>query len=190
MRTPFSNRTENTMAANHTKFRNFDAQFILNTLLSYSTYSRERGGFVRKYARGSIQAGTLVGTLATKGILVVGIHKFMFRLAHLVWVAEHGSWATDDLDHINGDKLDNRITNLRVVDNALNSRNSKMFSNNTSGYTGVSYTSREGKYSAYVWHNQKKHACGNHHTAEAAADARQALIDAHPEWGFTERHGL
>lgn len=55
------------------------------------------------------------------------------------------------VDHINGDKLDNRKENLRVASNRQNSRNhSKLKSNNTSGFRGVCFVKRTGKYVAYV----------------------------------------
>ena len=56
----------------------------------------------------------------------------------------------DVVDHINGDGLDNRRSNLRIVDKAVNARNRKIFSTNTSGYTGVTRGYQKDK-DAYYW---------------------------------------
>lgn len=53
------------------------------------------------------------------------------------WCLHYGEWPNDFIDHINGDRTDNRIENLRVVDNRTNSRNQKIRRTNTSGVMGV-----------------------------------------------------
>ncbi len=61
------------------------------------------------------------------------------------------------IDHINGNSLDNRKENLRVCTNAQNSRNSKLAKNNTTGYKGVSWSgSKKNKYVAQL-HTKGKH---------------------------------
>lgn len=57
------------------------------------------------------------------------------------------------VDHINGDKTDNRKSNLRIASNMENCRNQKLCSRNSSGYKGVSYDSRRKKYAAYIMVN-------------------------------------
>ncbi len=64
-----------------------------------------------------------------------------------------------------------------------------MGASNTSGYTGVSFQASCGKYQAHVGYNGKLYFCGRYNNPEMAAAARQNLISAHPEWGFTARHG-
>lgn len=54
------------------------------------------------------------------------------------------------VDHINGDRTDNRRSNLRVATNKDNVRNQKIGKRNSSGYKGVSYDSRRGKYAAHI----------------------------------------
>lgn len=71
------------------------------------------------------------------------------------------------VDHINGDTLDNRRKNLRVVTALENAWNRK--SNSRTGFYGVS--SQRGKYIGRIRHKGKYHYCGQHDTAEAAARA-------------------
>lgn len=54
------------------------------------------------------------------------------------------------IDHINGDSLDNRIQNLRVVDRTINARNRKTESTNTSGITGVNFHKESKKWRAVI----------------------------------------
>ena len=64
--------------------------------------------------------------------------------AHVVaWCVHHGSWPTKEIDHINGNRQDNRICNLREVDRYENAKNTKTPKNNTSGFIGVSYCKRD-----------------------------------------------
>lgn len=61
-------------------------------------------------------------------------------LAHRVaWLYVHGSWPKLDIDHINGNKRDNRLANLREVDRSTNLENQRKprFENTSSGFLGV-----------------------------------------------------
>lgn len=83
-----------------------------------------------------------------------------------------------DVDHINGNKMDNRRTNLRICTHQQNSCNQKKRSTNKSGYTGVSFFKATGQYEAYIWCNYKKIYLGLFDSAVEAAMARDkaALI--------------
>lgn len=105
------------------------------------------------------------------------------------WVARRAGLLTEDtpasaeVDHINGDKLDNRRENLRLLKRPDNMRNPNdgLRTTNRSGHRGVSFVkSRErfGKpWMAYVTVNYKTHNLGWYSTVEAAAEARR-LWDA------------
>lgn len=64
------------------------------------------------------------------------------------------------IDHISGDKLDNRRSNLRAVSNQQNHWNMKKGKSNTSGYKGVSFEKRRGKYEAYITIDGRKKFLG------------------------------
>lgn len=60
------------------------------------------------------------------------------------------------VDHISGDTLDNRRSNLRICTNAANLRNARIRTDNKSGYKGVHLVKRTGKYVAYIKVNYKR----------------------------------
>lgn len=71
------------------------------------------------------------------------------------YIKEIHRWIMGDppgkyVDHINGNTLDNRKRNLRSCSNAANIRNGKVRTNNTSGYTGVYFDKRSGKWGAAI----------------------------------------
>lgn len=90
------------------------------------------------------------------------------------------------IDHIDGDSLNNRIENLRSVDNRTNSKNSKRFKNNSSGHTGVSFSNRENKWEAYIWDDYAKIHLGRFSDINDAIKARK---EAEIRLGFHENHG-
>jgi hypothetical protein len=71
------------------------------------------------------------------------------------WLFHYGKWPAMDLDHINGNKLDNRINNLREVTQQKNSRNQLRSTRNTSGFPGVTLISKDNKYKAAIKHYGK-----------------------------------
>ena len=91
----------------------------------------------------------------------------------------------DDMvvDHINGDGLDNRKSNLRICTQAENTRNHSKPCNNTSGYIGVSYGEPYGKWHAYITYNGRRITLGYYDTIVEAAEARrQAEIEYFGEY--------
>ena len=76
------------------------------------------------------------------------------------------------VDHINGDGLDNRRANLRIVTHSQNMRNLKMPKHNTSGFHGVSWCSYTKKWMAHITIDKKFKNLGRFTTPEAAFEAR------------------
>lgn len=86
------------------------------------------------------------------------------------------------VDHINGNKLDNRRENLRIVNQSINSFNRhKLNNNNTTGYTGISmwkneWSKRKAKYRVHIRVNYKYKTVGYFKTLEEAITARQEAL--------------
>lgn len=77
------------------------------------------------------------------------------------------------VDHINQNKMDNRLCNLRNTNKSVNSFNSKMHSNNRSGVRGVHFRKDTNRWSAEIKVNGKKIMLGCYGTKEEAAQARK-----------------
>lgn len=75
------------------------------------------------------------------------------------------------VDHINGNRLDNRKQNLRICKKQQNEFNAKVRADSTTGFRGVSFEKRRHKYRAYITIDQKQQHIGSFDTAEAAARA-------------------
>ena len=87
------------------------------------------------------------------------------------------------VDHINGDTLDNRKANLRLCNNQQNGCNSKLRSNNTSGYKGVHFSKKENKWISAIMCNRKHYRQGCFHSKKEAALAyNKAAVKYHGEF--------
>jgi hypothetical protein len=116
------------------------------------------------------------------GYRTISFCKRSFLVHRLVWLFTYGAWPNGHIDHLNGDRADNRIENLREASDTENMRNQKLRTDSSSGFAGVSYSRERGKWRAYVLGRH----IGYFETFEEAARAR---VSAQGGLGFTERHG-
>lgn len=82
-----------------------------------------------------------------------------------------GVWPKGQIDHVNGNRLDNRICNLRDATHAENQRNSKRPKSNTSGIKGVYWDKRSKKWGAHIRFGNKMLNLGRFSEKEDAAAA-------------------
>lgn len=129
-------------------------------------YDCENGEFHWKVSRGCSHAGKKLHSVDSSGYLQSKIDGRYYLLHRLAWLYVHGYYPSKCIDHINRNRLDNRICNLRVATNAENCRNSGKRKDNTSGITGVSYTN--GKWRVRVMVNKTTLYLGNYKDIELA----------------------
>nr|WP_282097566.1 HNH endonuclease [Luteibacter sp. SG786] len=88
-----------------------------------------------------LRNGRKCGTVNVHGYRVIRLSDkgcFKFLYAHrIAWFMAHGAWPIHDIDHINGDKSDNRLCNLREATRAQNLSNLGKRANNSTGFKGV-----------------------------------------------------
>lgn len=138
------------------------------------SYDPETGEFRRIVRAGARPAGSLAGTRTKRGYVQIGACG-AFHLAHrLAWLWTHGEWPASDIDHLNGDKSDNRIANLRAVTKSENMQNFRAArKDSTSGLLGTSPS--KGKWQAKIQVDGKTRHLGTFSTAE---DAHRAYVSA------------
>lgn len=114
------------------------------------------------------------------------INKKHLRAHRVIWAMWNGRWPVGQVDHINGDRADNRIVNLREATQTDNQRNRKRGKNNTSGVIGVRYREGIGRWSAEIKVNGKKLHIANCGCITAAMIQRKL---AEKRYGFHKNHG-
>ena len=153
----------------------------LETVLALFDYDPEAGVFTHRAGR---RAGKVAGEIAAsyRRLAIGGKFYYAHRIAWLVISGEDP--LENQIDHINGDRLDNRSENLRVCTSAQNCRNSRIRSHNTSGFKGVSRDITRNLWQAGIVVNGKRKTLGRYATRESAYDAYCAASKRyHAEFG-------
>ncbi len=129
------------------------------------------------------RGGKEAGRISVAGYRQIGLDYRMYYAHRIVWVLTEGVWPKEWIDHINRDRLDNRRSNLRDTSTSENQANTKMRSNNASGFRGVSTSSTpDGKWRANICIRGNRRYLGRFETKEAAAAAyRKAFESGFPD---------
>lgn len=144
------------------------------------SYDAETGILRWRVDRGRrFKAGDIAGYTNRAGYRSVKIDNHQFFAHRLAWALHFNAWPTDQIDHINGDKLDNRIENLRVVTHTVNIRNVGLRATNKSGARGVSFYKPTGKWHARIHINDARIHLGFFNTKQEAIEQRKLA-----EWIF------
>lgn len=142
---------------------------VLNQLF---TLDAERGLLVRKITRApNAQKGAIVGSRDSKGYLHVNISGRFYRVHRIVFFMHYGFDPEVHIDHIDGDRLNNKPSNLRPATDQQNAGNMDAPRHNTSGYKGVYKHSRGRKWCAQIKRNGETVYLGWFDTAEDAYHA-------------------
>ncbi len=139
----------------------------------------------KKSGRGRF-IGKVAGTIDYDGYVRVQFEKKAYKAHRLAWMFMYGEFPENNIDHINGDKADNRILNLRDVGQDCNSKNSKKSALNTSGTTGVTWDKNRKKWIAQIKVDYKNKHLGRYNNKK---DAIQVRKEAEKKYGFHENHG-
>jgi hypothetical protein len=155
-------------------------QHMLRELLAYS---EETGEFVWKSNRsGHACKGKVAGCIdRNTGYVVIGFRRKFYKGHRLAWLYVYGDWPAFAVDHINGNKSDNRISNLREAPGAINQQNQRAANKrNKTGVLGVTLQP-SGSFRAQIRANGRAVSLGSFKTIEAATAAYvEAKRGLHP----------
>jgi hypothetical protein len=121
-----------------------------------------------------------------KGYFVGTLFDRSFYAHRVAWAIHYGEWPNCEIDHINHDKFDNRICNLRPVTRGENMCNISRSTRNNSGITGVGWCAKRKKWRAAITLDSKTTELGFYTTVGDAAQVRriaERLLGFHPNHG-------
>lgn len=153
-------------------------------------YSQESGNLFWRESRGRVRALDIAGTIFypknTKiKYIVVTINRKHYLAHRLSWFLFYGYWP-DQIDHIDGDGLNNKIENLRDVTNLENRKNMRVQYRNKLNLCGVSYLEKTNNFRVRISIDRKEMHIGTYETIFEAACARKS---AENKYNFHENHG-
>ena len=153
----------------------------LNRLFSYDP---ETGILRRRLTNDGHNAGDIAGGIGARGYYQVKIGRSSQISVHrIIWKMMTWKDPVGDIDHANGDTLDNRWANLREATRSQNQYNSTIRTDNKTGCPGVTFHKASGHYSAAIRCKGKRHWLGTYTTFDQAADVyRQASLNLHGEF--------
>lgn len=165
-------------------------------MLGVKYHEDSPSGLIWSLTRGNQRAGNVAGNKQSNGYWRVGRNNR--TLAHrIVWEIFNGpipdGWV---VDHLDGNRSNNRITNLRCIEYACNSQNRKMMDNNVSGTQGVHWDDLKTAWVA-SWYDNGRRKCKTFslkkHGEKAltlAVDCRNVAVNKLNSLGsmYTERH--
>ena len=157
------------------KFVNYDPDTGLLTWRLHATRAAKIGK----------PLGTVVGQLPDKGYIVITLFGTTYQAHRLAWLHYYGQFPEKQIDHIDHDRTNNKLSNLRESSLHTNMKNKSLYTTNTTGYSGV--TPHGDFWLARIGVNGTKVLLGSFRTFEEAVAARKAaekLLDYH------ENHGL
>lgn len=142
------------------------------TIAEFYLYDKETGNLIHRKDNNARKAGSVAGSPNPFGYQKIGFKGKVYSAHRMIWILFNGD-IPDGLciDHINGNKSDNRIENLRLVTHKQNMENVGRPATNVSGYKGVSWWKATGKWKAQICHAGKKYHIGLYETKEEARDA-------------------
>ena len=150
--------------------------------------------FWRKTMGSRALAGSEIRGTTFEGYVRVKVCGKLYMAHRIAWLLQHGKWPANEIDHIDGNKLNNKIENLRDVPKTLNQRNAKRRKDNSSGIVGVTRVRHRYDFWVAYWIDGKRknkwfsvNKYGEEKAKELALSYRAQQIQK--LGGYTERHG-
>lgn len=161
-------------------------EFNIEKILETFHYDSEQGKLFWKIKRSqNTKIGDEAGWITSDGYRKVRFDQKEIRTHRIIFFIEHG-FVPDVIDHINGNRLDNTITNLRACSKSQNGMNRGRQKNCSSGISGVCWNKAANKWQAYIKVNGRQIYLGVFLNKQEAAEAvSKARTELHKDFAFT-----
>lgn len=147
-------------------------------LVELLNYDPETGHFTWKVARssygGKAKVGAVAGSPSVNGYVDIRVDGTLLKAHRLAWFYVHREWPPNDIDHINRDRTDNRLCNLRLATRSQNNMNRRQLDANRSGYRGVSFCKNTNKWVVRIRRDGRYDYLGLYATPEEASKVYDA----------------
>jgi hypothetical protein len=148
----------------------------LETLKEVLSYNETTGQFTwasKPSNKSRAKVGAAAGSFQkTRGYWLITILGEKYLAHRLAWLWFYGEWPSKEIDHINRNRLDNRICNLRLATSSENKQNAGVQSRNKSGHKGIKWYERSKKWRAQITVNKKQIHLGIFECFNEAVNAR------------------
>ena len=133
----------------------------LKEVFDYDQYTGDFRWLIHVPAN-NIKAGTMAGYRSEEGYVALSYNNYRMKAHRVAWYLHYGYWpaAHLEIDHIDGDKGNNAIKNLRLATCSQNQANRGPNKNNTSGYKGVTWDKKMHKWHAKICYQRKWYHLG------------------------------
>lgn len=140
-------------------------------------YRADDGTFIRASRAGKCRSGSIATGTLSHGYIVMSVDGSLYAAHRLAWLWVHGELPMGDIDHIDGDRANNRLANLRDVDRSMNLQNlrSAKSHNKSTGVLGAYLHKPSGRYTSRIGVNGKNLHLGMFDSIE---DAHAAYLEA------------
>ena len=144
-------------------------------------YAPDTGVFTWRITTTRTKAGAVAGSFSgANGYTRITLAKVTYKAHRLAWFYVHGQWPNKHVDHINHNRADNRIENLRLVEPQQNARNASKRKNSVCDFKGVTPFSRDkSRFVAQIRYDGKQRKLGIFSTQEEAHNAYCAAAQQH-----------
>lgn len=159
---------------------------------THLAYDKETGEFLWKTCRARRMdlLGHKAGFVNAKGYVQIGLNGTYYQAHRLAFLLVEGTLPESDVDHINGNRQDNRFVNLRRAERTENSRNQKLRATNKSGVMGVYWLTRRNRWEVTIGSDDRS-ICANVYLGHYKDffEAVCARKSAEARRGFHVNHG-
>jgi hypothetical protein len=146
----------------------------LKRIKSLLAYTPDTGVFTWRQSRGTKKEGSVAGWQHSTGYWYIRLDGCDYKLHRLAWLYVYGKDPEGLLDHIDRNKSNNRITNLRTATHAQNQQNKKVYKNNRSGHKGIGWYAPTNKWRVRIQHEGTNRLLGYFIYLKDAVAARAA----------------